>query len=81
MATLSIHLPDPIKAWVETQANAGAYDNVDGYVLDLIRRDRERSDKIAAMQRLIDEARASGHSDESMEDIRERAKAQLRARS
>lgn len=81
MATLNIHLPDPIKTWVESQADAGAYEDASGYVLDLIRRDRERSDKIAAMQRLIDEARASGPSDETMEDIRERAKAELRARS
>lgn len=80
MVTLRIQLPDSIKSWVDAQADAGAFESADGYVLDLIRRDRERSDKIAAMQRLVDEARASGLSDETMEDIRVRAMAQLRAR-
>jgi predicted DCC family thiol-disulfide oxidoreductase YuxK len=40
---------------------------------DLIRRDRERVAKIAHMQLLVDEARASGVSRESMDDIRARA--------
>ena len=81
MATLSIQLPDPIKSWIDAQADAGAFKSADGYVLDLIQRDRERSDKIAAMQRLVDEARASGLSEETVEDVRARAKARLRARS
>jgi hypothetical protein len=43
--------------------------------------DRERLAKIAAMQRLIDEARASGHSDKTIGDVREEAMARLAARS
>ena len=70
MATMNISLPDLMKQWVEAQADTGRYSNASDYVRDLIRRDQERADKIAAMQRLADEARASGLSDETMADIR-----------
>lgn len=70
MATMNISLPDPMKQWVETQTETGRYSNVSDYVRDLIRREQERNDKIAHMQRLVDEARASGLSDLTMDDIR-----------
>ena len=70
MATMNISLPDPMKQWVEAQAETGRYSNVSDYVRDLIRREQERGDKIAQMQRLVDEARASGISDLKMADIR-----------
>ncbi|QDX24799.1 type II toxin-antitoxin system ParD family antitoxin [Sphingomonas suaedae] len=70
MATMNISLPDPMKQWVESRTHDGRYSNASDYVRDLIRRDQERSDKIAQMQRLVDEARASGVSDLSMDDIR-----------
>jgi antitoxin ParD1/3/4 len=73
MATMNISLPDPMKQWVEAQADTGRYSNASDYVRDLIRRDQERADKVAAMQRLVDEARAGGLSDETMADIRTRA--------
>ena len=70
MATMNISLPDPMKQWVEGQTQDGRYSNASDYVRDLIRRDQERSDKIAHMQRLVDEARASGVSNLTMDDIR-----------
>jgi antitoxin ParD1/3/4 len=70
MATMNISLPDPMKQWVEAQAETGRYSNVSDYVRDLVRREQERGDKIAQMQRLVDEARASGISDLTMSDIR-----------
>ena len=70
MATMNISLPDPMKQWVEAQAETGRYSNVSDYVRDLIRREQERGDKIAQMQRLVDEARGSGISDLTMDDIR-----------
>lgn len=48
----------------------GRYSNVSDYVRDLIRREQERGDKIAQMQRLVDEARASGIIDLTMGNIR-----------
>lgn len=62
MATMNVSLPDQMKAWVEAQAETGRYANASDYVRDLIRRDQERVEKIAAMQRLIDEGLASGPS-------------------
>ena len=73
MATMNISLPDLMKSWVEEQAGGGRYSNASDYVRDLIRRDRERQEKIAHMQLMIDEGRRSGISNETMEDIRARA--------
>lgn len=73
MATMNISLPDPMKQWAESQADTGRYSNVSDYVRDLIRRDQEAKNKIALMQRRVDEARASGISTETMADIRARA--------
>ena len=69
MATMNVSLPDGMKAWVEEQAASERYSNSSDYVRDLIRKDQERLAKIAAMQTLVDEARASGVSAHSMDDI------------
>ena len=69
MATMNISLPNPMKDWVNTQTIDGRYANASDYVRDLIRKDQERVDKIARMQKLIDEGLASGISKRSMDDI------------
>ena len=69
MATMNVSLPDPMKEWVELQTQTGRYSNASDYVLDLIRRDQERKDKITHMQALVDEALGSGGSEKSMEEI------------
>ena len=69
MATMNVSLPDAMKDWVESQTRTGRYGNASDYVRDLIRRDQERADKIAAMQRLVDEGLASGISEHSMDEI------------
>lgn len=60
MATMNVSLPDPMKDWVEAQAKTGRYSNASDYVRDLIRRDQARSDKIAEMQRFVDDGIESG---------------------
>ncbi|MER8371103.1 type II toxin-antitoxin system ParD family antitoxin [Mesorhizobium sp. M1409] len=60
MATMNVSLPDPMKDWVEAQTRTGRYANASDYVRDLIRRDQERNDKIAAMQRYVDDGLKSG---------------------
>ncbi|MER9438639.1 type II toxin-antitoxin system ParD family antitoxin [Mesorhizobium sp. M0618] len=60
MATMNVSLPDPMKDWVEAQTETGRYANASDYVRDLIRRDQERNDKIAAMQRFVDDGLKSG---------------------
>ncbi|PST17585.1 type II toxin-antitoxin system ParD family antitoxin [Mesorhizobium plurifarium] len=79
MATMNVSLPDPMKEWVEAQTRTGRYANASDYVRDLIRKDQERNDKIAAMQRFVDEGLKSGvgsrSKDELFEAALERAKA------
>lgn len=80
MATMNISLPDQMKQWVEDQAATGRYANSSDVVRDLIRREQVRAEKIAHMQRLVDEARANGLSDGSMADVRDEALARIDAR-
>ena len=69
MATMNISLPEPMKRWVEAQAEDGRYANSSDYVRDLIRRDQVRAEKIAAMNDMIAEGLASGVSERSVEEI------------
>ena len=79
MATTNVSLPDPMKEWVEAQTKTGRYSNASDYVRDLIRRDQERADKLADLQRLVAEGLASGVSDRSKEDILQAARERLAA--
>lgn len=75
MATMNVSLPDQMKEWVETQAKSGKYTNSSDYVRDLIRKDQARADKIAAMQKLVDEGLASGVAENfDMDALFERAR-------
>lgn len=69
MATMNVSLPDPMKDWVEAQAKTGRYSNVSDYVRDLIRRDQTRSDKVAAMQRFVDDGIRSGVGTRSKDEL------------
>lgn len=79
MATMNISLPDPMKAWVEEQAKSGRYANTSDVVRDLIRREQVKAEKIANMQRFIDEAYASGISDQTPREIFEEVRAEYLA--
>ncbi len=81
MATMNISLPDQMKAWVEEQTRSGRYGNSSDVVRDLIRREQVKAEKIANMQRLVDEGRASGLSDRTPREIIEAARAELRKRA
>ncbi len=74
MATMNVSLPDPMKEWVEAQAESGRYSNASDYVRDLIRHDQERASKIAELQKLVDEGLESGISDRNMNDILDAAR-------
>ena len=69
MANMTISLPEELKDWTETQASSGRYENPSAYVQELIRHDQDRMSKIAAVQKLIDEAVESGISDMSLDDM------------
>lgn len=74
MATMNVSLPGPMKDWVEAQARTGRYSNASDYVRDLIRRDQERADKVAHLQRLVTEGLESGISQQSTDDIERAAR-------
>jgi antitoxin ParD1/3/4 len=78
MATMTVPMPDPMRDWVEERARSGPYEDAGAYVRDLIRRDQERSAKLAELQILIDEGLSSGVSDrgpaEILAEARRRAK-------
>ncbi|UPA26777.1 type II toxin-antitoxin system ParD family antitoxin [Shinella oryzae] len=69
MATMNVSLPDPMKDWVEAQTKTGRYSNASDYVRDLIRRDQARTDKIAEMQRFVDDGIRSGVGSRSADDL------------
>ena len=84
MATMNISLPDQMKRWVEEQVATGRYANASDYVRDLVRKDQLHIDAIAKLQKVVDDALASGISDKSVDEIfadaREKAIAALKAR-
>lgn len=80
MASMNVSLPDPMKDWVEAQARTGRYSNASDYVRDLIRRDQERAQGLAELQRLITEGLDSGISERSPQDILKAARERLAAR-
>lgn len=69
MATMNVSLPDPMKDWVEAQAKTGRYSNASDYVRDLIRRDQARTDKVAEMQRFVDDGIKSGAGSRSKDEL------------
>lgn len=69
MATMNVSLPDPMKDWVEAQTKTGRYANASDYVRDLIRKDQARTDKVAAMQRFVDEGLKSGVGNRSKDEL------------
>lgn len=60
MATMNVSLPTPMKEWAEEQSRSRRYSNTSDYVRDLIRRDQERHQAIAALQQAVEEGLASG---------------------
>lgn len=79
MATMNISLPDPMKDWVEAQARTGRYSNASDYVRDLIRRDQERADRLAELQKLLSEGLESGVSDRTIDDVLKAAREQAKS--
>ena len=79
MATMNVSLPDGMKIWVEAQSQTGRYSNASDYVRDLIRRDQERTDKIAAMQTMVDEGLASGLGTRTKDELFEVARKRVNA--
>ena len=79
MAGVTITLPEDLGEWAEAQAATENRESVAAYVRELVERERVKQQKIAAMNTLIEEGLASGISDLTMAEIRDKAIEQLRA--
>ncbi|PZR93920.1 MAG: type II toxin-antitoxin system ParD family antitoxin [Hyphomicrobiales bacterium] len=83
MATMTVSLPDPMKDWIEAQISRGEYASASDYVRDLVRRDRARREPeltIEDLRKLVADAKASGISNRSVDDIFAEAKKVAKAR-
>lgn len=71
----TISLPEPMSHYIEGRIAEGQYGNVSEYFRDLVRRDQERRQSaIEELKALLDRAEASGISDLTMDQIREKAR-------
>ena len=78
MATMNISVPDPMKDWVQSQVNTGAYANTSDYVRDLIRQDQEHRSKLKALQNAITAGIESGVNNKTFDQIIEQARNDLK---
>lgn len=70
MATMNISLPDEMKSWVEAQTDAGGrYGNASDLMRDLIRKEQDRLEALKELQAMVDDALASGISDQTFDAI------------
>ena len=75
MATMNISVPDPMKDWVQAQIDGGKYASSSDYVRDLIRKDQQERDKLAALQAAISLGIESAQAGElDIESIKRKAK-------
>lgn len=75
MATMNISLPDRMREWVESQIDGGEYSNNSDYVRDLIRRDKQRAEKLRTLQEAITKGFNSGDAGQlDMKEIKREAR-------
>ena len=75
MATMNISVPDPMKDWVQAQIDDGKYASSSDYVRDLIRKDQQEKDKLAALQAAITLGIESGQAGElDIKSIKQKSK-------
>ena len=46
MASLNISMPDELRAYIEARVNTGEYQSASDYLRDLIRHDREETERL-----------------------------------
>ncbi|MGY5808175.1 ribbon-helix-helix domain-containing protein [Rhizobium sp. LEGMi198b] len=83
MATMTVSLPDQMKDWIEAQIRKGEYASTSDYVRDLVRKDRARRGEeytIGELREIFADAKASGISTQTIEEIRAEALQIARAR-
>ena len=66
---MTVLLSDDLQLWADARAVEGGFSSTSDYICDLVRRDRDYAQKLAALQAAIDEGRASPETDLPIEDI------------
>jgi putative addiction module CopG family antidote len=73
MVTLTIAMPDHHKNWIDSQIEQGSIASTSDYVSELIQRDRRARGEIELtlddLRHMVEEADASGFSDETVASI------------
>jgi len=70
----TITVTDQQNEWIRSRIASGDYTNDSEFLRDLLRKDQERSQKIANMQKLVTEGLESGISDRTVDEIWEQAR-------
>lgn len=78
MSTITIAISENLREWISRKTQSGEYADSSDYVSDLIRRDQERSAKIAAMQTAVNAGLASGTGHRTADELFETARQQAR---
>ena len=78
MSEITIAISENLREWISRKTQSGEYADSSDYVSDLIRRDQERSAKIAAMQTAVNAGLASGTGHRTADELFETARQQAR---
>ena len=70
MATMNVSVTDKMKAWVEAKVSDGTYATASDCVRDLLRRQIENGEKLAALREAIRTGEESGVSKRSWLDLK-----------
>lgn len=66
---MNVSIPDALKSWAENRVAEGRYSSTSDYVRDLIRRDQERADELAALEAALNVGEKSGISTRTIDDM------------
>ena len=69
MAQMNISVPDGLKQWADDRVAEGNYASTSDYVRDLMRRDRDRTEKIARLRAALEAGRDSGVGARTLQQI------------
>lgn len=79
MSKMSVLLPDDLQSWTDARVAEGGYDSGADYVRELVRRDREYAEKLAALQAALADGLASGVSERDPFEYLEELRGRLRS--
>lgn len=79
MAQMNISVTDQLKKWADARVTSGDYSSASDYVRDLIRRDRERERKVAALREALRLGRESGVGTRTLSQIHADSRARRNA--